>query len=45
MCRLFGFVSRKPVAVAHLLEDIYRIIREDITFTWRWMGAGMVRRV
>src|SRR6516165_3182602 len=23
MCRLFGFVSHKPVAVTHLLEDIY----------------------
>lgn len=23
MCRLLGFVSRKPVAVTHLLEDIY----------------------
>ena len=25
MCRLFGFVSHKPVAVTHLLEDIYEL--------------------
>ena len=43
MCRLFGFVSHKPVAVTHLLEDIYKSFVKDITFTWRWMGTGMVR--